>query len=97
MQSANAAKEEAHKKADAMLHAAGRLEKVVQIVSSASTQLAAQIEQSDKGAAQAAQRLAEAATAMNQMMQPCRKWPATLVRLLLLRLKPEKRPKAALR
>lgn len=67
MQSANAAKEEAHKKADAMLHAAGRLEKVVQIVSSASTQLAAQIEQSDKGAAQAAQRLAEAATAMNQM------------------------------
>ena len=67
MLSANAAKEEAHQKADAMLHAAGRLEKVVQIVSSASTQLSAQIEQSDKGAAQAAQRLAEAATAMNQM------------------------------
>ena len=67
MDSANAAKDEAHKKADAMLHAAGRLEKVVQIVSSASTELSAQIEQSDKGAAQAAQRLAEAATAMNQM------------------------------
>ena len=67
MESANAAKDEAHKKADAMLHAAGRLEKVVQIVSSASTELSAQIEQSDKGAGQAAQRLAEAATAMNQM------------------------------
>ena len=67
MESANAAKDEAHKKADAMLHAAERLEKVVQIVSSASTQLSAQIEQSDKGAAQAAQRLAEAATAMNEM------------------------------
>ena len=67
MESANAAKDEAHKKADAMLHAAGRLEKVVQIVSSASTELSAQIEQSDKGAAQASQRLAEAATAMNQM------------------------------
>jgi len=67
MDSANAAKDEAHKKADAMLHAAGRLEKVVQIVSSASTELSAQIEQSDKGAAQSAQRLAEAATAMNQM------------------------------
>ena len=67
MESANAAKDEAHKKADAMLHAAGRLERVVQIVSSASTELSAQIEQSDKGAAQAAQRLAEAATAMNQM------------------------------
>ena len=67
MESANIAKDEAHKKAEAMLLAAGRLEKVVQIVSSASTELSAQIDQSDKGAAQAAQRLAEAATAMNQM------------------------------
>ena len=47
-----------------MLNAAERLERVVQVVSSASTQLSAQIEQSDKGASQAAQRLAEAATAM---------------------------------
>ena len=67
MESANAAKDEAHNKAEAMLHAAGKLEKVVQIVGSASTELSAQIEQSDRGAGQAAQRLAEAATAMNEM------------------------------
>ena len=67
MDSANAAKDEAHKKAEAMLSAAERLERVAQVVSSASTQLSAQIEQSDKGASQAAQRLAETATAMNQM------------------------------
>jgi len=67
MESANAANNEARQKAEAMMRAADKLEKVVQIVSSASTQLSAQVDQSDKGAAQAAQRLAEAATAMNQM------------------------------
>ena len=50
-----------------MLQAAERLEQVAQAVSTASTQLSAQIEQSDKGAVHSAQMLAEAATAMNQM------------------------------
>ena len=54
-------------KTAAMLQAAERLEQVAQAVSTASTQLSAQIEQSDKGAVHSAQMLAEAATAMNQM------------------------------
>ena len=54
-------------KTAAMLQAAERLERVAQAVSTASTQLSAQIEQSDKGAVHSAQMLAEAATAMNQM------------------------------
>ena len=37
------------------------------VVSSASTQLSAQIEQSDRGAGESSQRLGEAATAMNEM------------------------------
>ena len=52
---------------DGMLSAAGQLEGVVEIVSSASMQLSAQIEQSDKGAQFSADRLSEAATAMNEM------------------------------
>ena len=52
---------------DGMLAAAGQLEGVVGIISSASTQLSARIEQSDRGAAESAQRLSEAATAMNEM------------------------------
>lgn len=52
---------------DGMLAAAGQLEEVVAILSSASTELSAQIEQSDRGAAESAQRLSEAATAMNEM------------------------------
>ncbi|CAK7016052.1 MAG: Methyl-accepting chemotaxis protein PctB [Desulfovibrio sp.] len=52
---------------DGMLAAAGQLEGVVSVLSSASTELSAQIEQSDRGAAESAQRLAEAATAMNEM------------------------------
>ena len=52
---------------DGMLAAAGQLEGVVEVVSSASVQLSAQIEQSDKGAQFSADRLSEAATAMNQM------------------------------
>ena len=58
---------EAKTKTQAMLVAADKLETVGNVVSSASTQLSAQIEQSDRGASEAAQRLAEAATAMNEM------------------------------
>ena len=61
------AEHEAKNKTTAMLQAAERLEQVAQAVSSASTQLSAQIEQSDKGAVHSAQLLTEAATAMNQM------------------------------
>ena len=65
------AEEAAHKaenaKREGMLAAAGQLEEVVSIISAASTQLASRIEQSDQIAAQSAQRLSEAATAMNEM------------------------------
>ncbi|MDE5833860.1 MAG: HAMP domain-containing methyl-accepting chemotaxis protein [Desulfovibrio sp.] len=54
-------------KRDGMLAAASQLEGMVEIISSASTQLSAQIEQSDRGASESAQRLQEAATAMNEM------------------------------
>ena len=50
-----------------MLTAADKLEEVGNVVSSASSELSAQIEQSDRGAAESAQRLSEAATAMNEM------------------------------
>ena len=67
MQRAEAASQEAQSKTEAMLVAADKLEQVGSVVSSASTQLSAQIEQSDRGAAESAQRLSEAATAMNEM------------------------------
>ena len=67
MQQAEAASREAQSKTEAMLAAADKLETVGSVVSSASTQLSAQIEQSDRGAAESAQRLSEAATAMNEM------------------------------
>mgnify|MGYP000856291738 CR=1 FL=1 len=67
MQQAEAASQEAQKKTEAMLVAADRLEQVGSVISSASTELAAQIEQSDRSAAESAQRLGEAATAMNEM------------------------------
>ena len=57
----------AQSKSNAMLAAAVQLEEVANAVSSASTQLSAQIEQADRGAVQTAQRLSEAATAMNEM------------------------------
>ncbi len=66
-QQAEAASEEARAKTEAMLAAADKLEQVGGVVSSASTELSAQIEQSDRGAAESAQRLSEAATAMNEM------------------------------
>ncbi len=67
MEKAEAASMEARQKTQAMLQAAERLEEVAQIVSTASTQLSAQIEQSDRGTAETSQRLTEAATAMNEM------------------------------
>ncbi|OXS30020.1 MAG: hypothetical protein BCS36_04785 [Desulfovibrio sp. MES5] len=51
----------------AMLVAADKLEQVAHVVSTASTQLSAQIEQSDRGALDSARRLTDAATAMNEM------------------------------
>ena len=54
-------------KREGMLAAAHRLESVVEAISTASTQLSAQIEQSDKSAQVANARLTEAATAMNEM------------------------------
>ena len=62
-----AARQAESAKREGMLAAAGQLEEVVSILSAASTELAAQIEQSDKSAVESSQRLAEAATAMNEM------------------------------
>ena len=67
MRNAEKAESKAQAKASAMLAAAAQLEEVAHAVSSASTQLSAQIEQADRGALQTAQRLGEAATAMNEM------------------------------
>ena len=67
MAQAEAASKEAQAKTEAMLVAADKLEAVGNVVSSASTELSAQIEQSDRGAAESATRLGEAATAMNEM------------------------------
>ena len=67
MTQAEAASKEAQSKTQAMLVAADKLEEVGNVVSSASSELSAQIEQSDRGAAESAQRLSEAATAMNEM------------------------------
>ncbi len=72
---AHKAMEEAHKariaaenaKREGMLAAAGQLEGMVAIISSVSTQLSARISQADQGAGEAARRLSEAATAMNEM------------------------------
>ena len=67
MRQAEAASNDARQKTEAMLVAAHKLEEVGNAVSSASTELSAQIEQSDRGASEAALRLSEAATAMNEM------------------------------
>lgn len=63
----DAARQAQNAKRDGMLAAANQLEGMVEIISSASTELSAQIEQSDRGASESAQRLQEAATAMNEM------------------------------
>lgn len=64
--------EEALKKAEqgkheGMVTAAGRLEDIANIISSASTELSAQIEESERGANEQAARVKETATAMDEM------------------------------
>ncbi len=54
-------------KRDGMLAAAGQLEDVVSIISSASEELSAQIAQSERGSAEQAARVGETATAMEEM------------------------------
>ncbi len=56
-----------HARREGILAAAEELEGAVGMINSVSTQLAAQIQQSDQSASEAAQRLSEAATAMNEM------------------------------
>lgn len=67
MTKAEIASKETQSKTDSMLVAADKLESIAGIVSSASTQLAAQIEQSERGAAEQASRVSETATAMEEM------------------------------
>jgi len=65
---ANAAKAQAERaRAEGMIHAATQLEKVVEVVSSASEELSAQVEQSSRGTEEQSQRVAETATAMEEM------------------------------
>ena len=65
---ANQARSEAENaRRDGMLAAAHQLETVVEIVSSASAELSAQIEESEHGAERQAARMAETATAMEEM------------------------------
>ncbi|GAB6035472.1 methyl-accepting chemotaxis protein [Fundidesulfovibrio butyratiphilus] len=65
---AHAAKEEAERaKSEGMILAANKIEGVVEVVTSASEELSAQVEQSSKGAEEQAQRIGETATAMEEM------------------------------
>ena len=65
---ANAAKLKAEQaKAQGMVEAATQLEKIVEVLSSASQQLSAQIQQSTTGAELQSQRVAETASAMEEM------------------------------
>ena len=65
---ANAAKLKAEQaKAQGMVEAATQLEKIVEVLSSASQQLSAQIQQSTSGAEMQSQRVAETASAMEEM------------------------------
>jgi len=54
-------------KSEGMLHASGRLESIVEIVGAASDHLSGQIDQSSRGAQVQAHRVAETATAMEEM------------------------------
>lgn len=67
MKKAEAANQEATYKAETLLKVADRLEELGNIVSAASTELSAQIAQSDRDAGETASRLSEVATAMNEM------------------------------
>jgi methyl-accepting chemotaxis protein len=62
-----ATREAARAKAEGMLQAAKRLEGVVAVVTSASDELAAQVEQASRGSEAQAQRVGETATAMEEM------------------------------
>ncbi|MDR3641451.1 MAG: methyl-accepting chemotaxis protein [Humidesulfovibrio sp.] len=65
---ANVAKAAAERaKAEGMMEAASQLEKVVEVISSASEELSAQVEQSSRGTEVESQRIAETATAMEEM------------------------------
>ncbi|MDR3641589.1 MAG: methyl-accepting chemotaxis protein [Humidesulfovibrio sp.] len=65
---AEEAKAEAERaKRAGMLHAAQQLNSIVEVVTSASTELSAQIEQSSRGAEHQAARVSETATAMEEM------------------------------
>ncbi|PKN08748.1 MAG: chemotaxis protein [Deltaproteobacteria bacterium HGW-Deltaproteobacteria-8] len=65
---ANAAKAQAERaKAEGMMQAATQLEHVVEIISSASEELSAQVEQSSRGTEVQSQRVAETAAAMEEM------------------------------
>jgi methyl-accepting chemotaxis protein len=64
---AEQAKEEAMRKAESLLLAAGSIEGVMETTTSASEELSAQIEQSSRGAEVQSQRVAETATAMEEM------------------------------
>lgn len=66
---AQEASADAQSKSDSIMAAADRLENVINVVSSASEQLSAQIEQSEHGAQEQAARVAETATAMEEMNQ----------------------------
>ncbi len=68
MQEADEARRQAEQaKRQGMLDAAGQLEEVVAAVSSASEQLSAQVEQSERGSQEQAARVGETATAMEEM------------------------------
>ncbi|MBB5144275.1 HAMP domain-containing methyl-accepting chemotaxis protein [Desulfovibrio intestinalis] len=68
MKEAQEAKDEAlHARAEGMLQAANQLENVVNILTSASEELSAQIEQSSRGSDEQSLRISETATAMEQM------------------------------
>ncbi len=54
-------------KVEGMLHAAGRIEGVVEVVTAASQQLAAQIEQSNRGAEDQSRQVGEAVRSMEQL------------------------------
>ena len=67
-QEATEAKGQAERaKAEGMMQAATQLEKVVEVVSSASEELSAQIEQSSRGTEVQSERVGETATAMEEM------------------------------
>ena len=67
LRQAEAAGVEAQRKAEAISAASAGLQQVAQVVSDASTRLAAHIEQSDKGACETSLHLTEAANAIQQM------------------------------